>query len=827
MSTTTFYNNQNLVGIGNVGIGRTDPSYGLDVYGATSAPGTIRALTASQGSGVAGSQLRLMEQTDSFGFAFQNINALRLGLLYYNGGSGTECVSVRRDNGNVGIGLTAPSSQLQVYGSGQATQTAFSTTGNLGGSIILQDSGSSAYNGGALVFGANQGYFAAIKGILRDGAANTRGDISIATRYQTGDTTLTNRMYITSTGYVGIGTQDPQTTLDVRGSAYFAGNVGIGLTSPACPLNIAGDLSIATRLGQFRIQGVTNPAYLLNIGLDTTVGAPYAYIQPEWAGNSYRNLALNPAGGNVGIGRTDPSYPLDVVGQPRFSVQPIINSTSYSVGAGAAAGWYRIGGFGPNGRGKIRIVTLANNLQEQIVVTACWSAAFSGGPSFRIEDLSSATFAGVYPLLAGQIRILTYVANNTDSYIEVYLGSVSPAYTFYVYLIEGDPTGATFYLTNPIVAGSVPSGYGAYPIPTNAFSVTPQGSSSPSILVTYTGNVGIGTPGPPDPLSVISSQATQRIANFNNQANSGGSNQTVFIHTDQSFNPSPTAYTGAALMCTTYPNGAAGNQGYTAYFGTSDGSAGSLSPQMVIKSNGGNVSLGGTAAAARLSVVVGGGATVGGPTWDANWFTVTTNDNNNQNAVGIGYNSTSNYGVLSCVQPSVAWRTMAYAAAAHDFYLNSIFAFSIRSNMTGGATTISVDASGFLQRGAVSDQRLKSNIVTMTDFGLKTITDLRPVSYEATPESVGRIGAGVQYGLIAQEVQNVFPYAVSADQDEQNTLTIDYNKLVPVLINSIKELSAKVSSLEQSLSSAVATQASLEAQLAAMDARLAALLESK
>jgi hypothetical protein len=132
--------------------------------------------------------------------------------------------------------------------------------------------------------------------------------------------------------------------------------------------------------------------------------------------------------------------------------------------------------------------------------------------------------------------------------------------------------------------------------------------------------------------------------------------------------------------------------------------------------------------------------------------------------------------------------------------------------LTGGATTISVDASGYLQRGAVSDQRLKSNIMTMTDFGLKTITDLRPVTYEATPESLKRIGAGVHIGLVAQEVQTIFPYAVSADQDEQKTLTIDYIKIVPVMINAIKELSSKNTALNTQL-------AALESRLAALEAR--------
>jgi hypothetical protein len=227
------------------------------------------------------------------------------------------------------------------------------------------------------------------------------------------------------------------------------------------------------------------------------------------------------------------------------------------------------------------------------------------------------------------------------------------------------------------------------------------------------------------------------------------------------------------------------------------------------------VGIGTDAPAAKLAVVTGGSATQAGPSWDANWFTVGTAGNSIANAVGLGYNTGSNYGVLACVQPTVAWRNMVYTAAAHDFYLAGTFATAIRNVLTGGATTISVDASGYIQRGAVSDQRLKSNIVTMSEFGLATITGLRPVTYEATPESLSRIGAGIHVGLVAQEVQTIFPYAVSADQDEQKTLTIDYIKLVPVMINAFKELSAENTVLKTQLSAMDARLAALEAKLAA------------
>jgi hypothetical protein len=130
-------------------------------------------------------------------------------------------------NGRVGIGIASPSAQLHLNGAGQATATAFSTTGNLGGSIILQDSGASAYNGGALVFGASQGYFAAIKGSIQDGTTNTKGDLYFATRNAITDTTLATRMTIASGGNVGIGLTNPSSNLHVIQGATV--NFGDGL----------------------------------------------------------------------------------------------------------------------------------------------------------------------------------------------------------------------------------------------------------------------------------------------------------------------------------------------------------------------------------------------------------------------------------------------------------------------------------------------------------------------------------------------------------------------------------------------------------------------
>ena len=53
-------------------------------------------------------------------------------------------------------------------------------------------------------------------------------------------------------------------------------------------------------------------------------------------------------------------------------------------------------------------------------------------------------------------------------------------------------------------------------------------------------------------------------------------------------------------------------------------------------------------------------------------------------------------------------------------------------------------------------------------------------------------------GLLAQEVQKVFPELVS--EDNNGMLAVNYQALVPVLINALKELESETSSLESQMS---------------------------
>ena len=86
-----------------------------------------------------------------------------------------------------------------------------------------------------------------------------------------------------------------------------------------------------------------------------------------------------------------------------------------------------------------------------------------------------------------------------------------------------------------------------------------------------------------------------------------------------------------------------------------------------------------------------------------------------------------------------------------------------------------------------SDIRLKSNIVSLGST-LSKLLLIDGKSYTMNSDGKDKIG------VLAQEVQEVFPELVG--EDTEGMLTVNYQGLVPVLINALKEQEDKISRLE-------------------------------
>jgi hypothetical protein len=93
-----------------------------------------------------------------------------------------------------------------------------------------------------------------------------------------------------------------------------------------------------------------------------------------------------------------------------------------------------------------------------------------------------------------------------------------------------------------------------------------------------------------------------------------------------------------------------------------------------------------------------------------------------------------------------------------------------------------------------SDERLKDNI-TPIDDPLAKVVSISGNTFDWNEKSNK---SGHDVGLIAQEIERVLPEAVVTR--DNGYLAVDYHKVVPLLVEAIKELSGKVEALEQKLS---------------------------
>ena len=110
-----------------------------------------------------------------------------------------------------------------------------------------------------------------------------------------------------------------------------------------------------------------------------------------------------------------------------------------------------------------------------------------------------------------------------------------------------------------------------------------------------------------------------------------------------------------------------------------------------------------------------------------------------------------------------------------------------------------------------SDARLKTNVVDIRTDAISKLNELRPVQFQwqqvedimtvdsvtiKTPHFSSDMDLDKKhYGLLAQEVQKIFPDLVK--EDGTGYLSVNYVELIPLLIQAVQELSAKVEEIEK------------------------------
>lgn len=315
---------------GNVGIGTTSPSSKLQVngdltVGDDSTVGSFINVIAAGASQDAGIRFGSESNTDSKAAIYTNTSNSD---LHFDVTETTRML-IDSGTGNVGIGTTSPGAKLEVEQSNSSTNTVFLSnsynnkgfrTGNSGYATFsgYQDANNTSSGGayGALIglntfyngtnfYNDNQ-YVDPSSILFKDGNILFHtNDISA-----TGNFTPNERLRITKTGNVGIGTTSPVGKLDVKQAATNGNNSPFA--NPHVKLTAT---ATADNQGFVGITTATSTAdnYGYSFGAQRTSGG-VGNFKINYHNNSSQgvNRFLIDQNGNVGIGETNPTSKLEV-----------------------------------------------------------------------------------------------------------------------------------------------------------------------------------------------------------------------------------------------------------------------------------------------------------------------------------------------------------------------------------------------------------------------------------------------------------------------------------------------------------------------------------
>lgn len=170
-------------------------------------------------------------------------------------------------------------------------------------------------------------------------------------------------------------------------------------------------------------------------------------------------------------------------------------------------------------------------------------------------------------------------------------------------------------------------------------------------------------------------------------------------------------------------------------------------------------------------------------------------------------------GVLSIAQGGTGGSNTVNARTSLGIGTSSLVQFaSLGIGTAASAVTGTIRASNTITSG-YSDERLKTDILTIEN-ALEKIESIRGVYFKPSEKAIqiGFTSEDIQVGVIAQEVEKLFPYVVvSAPFDTEyingkecsisgeNYKTVMYEKLVPLLIQAVKEQQIQINELRETI----------------------------
>lgn len=628
----------------------------------------------------------------------------------------------------------------------------------------------------------------------------------------------TVRLAISGSGNVGIGTTNPLARLHT-----YASNDRAAIRIQNTAANKVWEILPAvnnvsnTGLSIFNVTDATTPLHVMdggNVGIGTTNPGEVLTINGSlglqrsgtqiWHLNvdSSNNLNFTRSGiatrtiitsdGNVGIGITNPFTTFHVHSTPddNYGNQTLFDSRTATINYGGVLSFagYKTGTAAANVWGQIAGRNEAGNGTENGYLAFITNTGTTYAERMRIVSGGNVGIGITAP-----VRKLDVSGVIRSNAFDVYYGSTLSGFL----LSEVQWTG----VASNNLALAAETG--------NAMTFFTNGTATERMRIASGGNIGIGTTNPTAQLQIssasgglisINSTTTNSFRGITFQ-NNAASDSTEYAYIkynatsgEMRYYANPAAFGGFATF---YSNNA------EAMRITSDGKL-----LVGITSASGRITLAYDQSVNNQFFNIVGTQTSYNQEWG---FGIPTNSKDLRiydYTTGLERMRITSGGVVLIGQSTSSltdngWNLSGVGGGHTAFQVTNNEAFIFNNRTTG--TTYQIDfRTAAVERGSITVGDSSVSFNTTSDYRLKQ--DLKSFNGISMLDQINvydfewKIDNTRSYGVIAHELQEIIPYSVYGEKDGTKFQQVDYSKIVPVLIQSIKELKAEVDTLRSQIS---------------------------